>query len=91
MGETTALTPFPSPRYRLVSLSEEPPPVSAFTFPPPPPSPEAEALREEVRDFLKTELAHRKPVERAESWTGMDEGFSRAMGAKGWIGMTWPK
>jgi alkylation response protein AidB-like acyl-CoA dehydrogenase len=65
--------------------------VSAFTFPPPPPSPEAEALRQEVRDFLKTTLADRKPVERAESWTGLDPEFSRAMGKKGWIGMTWPK
>jgi alkylation response protein AidB-like acyl-CoA dehydrogenase len=65
--------------------------VSAFTFAPPPPSPEAEALRQEVRAFLKTELALRKPVERAESWTGLDPAFSRAMGARGWIGMTWPK
>jgi hypothetical protein len=65
--------------------------VSAFVFPPPPQSPEAEALRQEVRDFLKTELAARQPVERAESWTGHDEAFSRAMGKRGWIGMTWPK
>jgi alkylation response protein AidB-like acyl-CoA dehydrogenase len=65
--------------------------VSAFTFPPPPPCPEAEALRQEVRGFLRTELAARKPVERAESWTGLDPEFSRAMGKRGWIGMTWPK
>jgi alkylation response protein AidB-like acyl-CoA dehydrogenase len=65
--------------------------VPAFNFPPPPPSPEAEALRQEVRAFLKTELAARKPVERAESWTGLDPAFSRAMGSRGWIGMTWPK
>ena len=65
--------------------------MSAFTFPPPPPSPEAEALRQEVRDFLKTELAGREPVERAESWTGLDPEFSKAMGNRGWIGMTWPK
>jgi alkylation response protein AidB-like acyl-CoA dehydrogenase len=66
-------------------------PVNAFTFPPPPPSPEAEALRLEVRDFLLVELADRKPVEKAESWTGMDADFSRKMGQRGWIGMTWPK
>lgn len=65
--------------------------MSAFAFPPPPPSPEAEALRQEVRDFLKTALATRKPVEKAESWTGLDPEFSKAMGARGWIGMTWPK
>ncbi len=65
--------------------------MNAFTFPPPPPSPAAEALRAEVRDFLATELASRTPVQRSESWTGLDAGFSRAMGARGWIGMTWPK
>ena len=65
--------------------------MSAFRFPPPPPSPEAEALRQEVRAFLTTTLASRAPVERAESWTGLDPAFSRAMGKKGWIGMTWPK
>jgi len=65
--------------------------VNAFNFPPPPRCPEAEALRRDVRDFLAAELADRKPVERAESWTGMDADFSRKMGQRGWIGMTWPK
>jgi alkylation response protein AidB-like acyl-CoA dehydrogenase len=65
--------------------------VNAFTFPPPPPCPEAEALRLEVRDFLQIALADRKPVAKAESWTGMDATFSRKMGQRGWIGMTWPK
>ena len=65
--------------------------MNAFTFPPPPPSPAAEALRAEVRDFLKTALADRKPVERAESWTGLDPAFSRELGRRGWLGMTWPK
>lgn len=65
--------------------------MNAFSFPPPPPSPQAEALRLEVRDFLRTELATRKPVEKAESWTGMDADFSRKMGQRGWIGMNWPK
>jgi alkylation response protein AidB-like acyl-CoA dehydrogenase len=65
--------------------------VNAFTFPPPPPCPEAEALRLEVRDFLQIALADRKPVAKAESWTGMDAAFSRKMGQRGWIGMTWPK
>ncbi len=65
--------------------------MNAFTFPPPPPSPEAEALRAEVRDFLRVELAGRKPVEKAESWTGMDAAFSRSIGQRSWIGMTWPR
>ena len=54
--------------------------MNAFIFPAPPPCPESEALRLEVRDFLKTALADRKPVERAESWTGMDADFSRQDG-----------
>ncbi len=65
--------------------------MNVFSFPPPPPCAEAETLRHEVRDFLRVELATRKPVERAESWTGMDHDFSRKMGQRGWIGMTWPK
>ncbi len=65
--------------------------MNAFSFPPPPPCPAAEALRQEIRGFLTTALADRRPVQKAESWTGMDADFSRAMGRRGWIGMTWPK
>nr|WP_294528662.1 acyl-CoA dehydrogenase family protein [uncultured Rhodopila sp.] len=65
--------------------------MNAFSFPPPPPSPGAEALRDEVRAFLATALAERTPVQRAESWTGIDPEFSRKLGRRGWIGMTWPK
>ncbi|WEK43129.1 MAG: acyl-CoA dehydrogenase family protein [Candidatus Sphingomonas colombiensis] len=65
--------------------------MSGFRFPTPPHSPAAEALRGEVRAFLTDELAKRPPVARAESWSGFDRDFSRAMGAKGWLGMTWPK
>jgi len=65
--------------------------VNAFSFPPPPPSPEAETLRAEVRDFIGSALADRRAVRKAESWTGLDADFSRKMGQRGWIGMTWPK
>jgi acyl-CoA dehydrogenase len=50
-----------------------------------------EALRTEVRAFLAEELADYPPVRRAESWVGADEAFSRKLGARGWIGMTWPR
>jgi len=53
--------------------------------------PEAEALRKEVRIFLRETLGDRPPVYRAGSWAGFDPAFSRQMGARGWIGMTWPK
>ena len=65
--------------------------MSAFAFPAPPACPEAETLRQEVRAFLADALRDRPPLARAESWTGHDIAFSRAMGARGWIGMTWPK
>lgn len=49
------------------------------------------ALREEVRDFLSDALPPGYgPARRARSWTGFDAGFSRKLGAKGWIGMTLP-
>jgi alkylation response protein AidB-like acyl-CoA dehydrogenase len=66
--------------------------MQALTFTtPPPPDPAAEALRQEVRDFLATELRDRPASARAESWSGNDPAFSRKMGTRGWIGMTWPK
>ncbi len=58
---------------------------------PPPASEAAESLRAEVRDFLADELADRSAQERAASWGGNDPAFSRKMGARGWIGMMWPK
>jgi hypothetical protein len=58
---------------------------------PPPPDEETEALRLEVRAFLADELAGVSPVEKAQSWSGFDPGFSRKVGQRGWIGMTWPK
>lgn len=52
---------------------------------------ETEGLREEIRAFLAEELPKIPKVTRAQTWSGSDAGFSRKMGAKGWIGMTWPK
>jgi len=52
---------------------------------------ETEGLREEIRAFLAEELKHVPKVTRAQTWSGSDTEFSRKMGAKGWIGMTWPK
>lgn len=65
--------------------------MNAFTFPPPPPRPEAERLRQEVRDFLAETIADRPALAHAESWNGLDPEFSRALGQRGWLGMTWPR
>ena len=48
-------------------------------------------LREDVRAFLDVELKSLSPVDRAKSWFGFDPDFSRKLGARAWIGMTWPK
>jgi alkylation response protein AidB-like acyl-CoA dehydrogenase len=65
--------------------------MHALSFATPPHSPQAEALRSEVRAFLSKEIADRTPQQRGRSWGGFDAEFSRKMGARGWIGMTWPK
>ncbi|MBO3273814.1 acyl-CoA dehydrogenase family protein [Pseudomonas schmalbachii] len=51
----------------------------------------AEALRAEVREFLAETLKDYPAAERAKSWNGVSEEFSRKLGARGWLGMTWPK
>ncbi|MFC6886247.1 MULTISPECIES: acyl-CoA dehydrogenase family protein [Actinomadura] len=50
--------------------------------------PEAGALRDEVREFL----AGASFTPRCDSWlTGADPAFSRALGERGWLGMTLPE
>ncbi|OGB08621.1 MAG: acyl-CoA dehydrogenase [Burkholderiales bacterium RIFCSPHIGHO2_12_FULL_69_20] len=53
--------------------------------------PECEALRAEVRAFLAEEMPAVTPLRRNRNWTGADAAFSRKMGERGWLGMTWPK
>jgi alkylation response protein AidB-like acyl-CoA dehydrogenase len=65
--------------------------MGTFNFEPLELPPETRVLREELRAFLREELAQATPRERARSWSGYDTGFSRRLGAKGWIGMTWPR
>ena len=66
-------------------------PNSLLAFPRLPVSSAAEALRGDVRAFLAREIADRPAVRRADSWSGYDPAFSRAIGRQGWLGMTWPK
>ncbi|TWB25653.1 acyl-CoA dehydrogenase family protein [Nitrospirillum bahiense] len=65
--------------------------MSHFAFPPPILPPGADDLRAEVREFLAEELAGRPASQRIKSWSGFDADFSRKLGQRGWIGMTWPK
>jgi len=53
--------------------------------------PADEALRPAIREFLREALAEMPPERRARSWMGFDAGFSRALAARGWLGLTFPK
>lgn len=50
-----------------------------------------EALRAEVRAFLREATQDIPAHIRARSWGGYNTAFSRKLGAKGWIGVTLPK
>ena len=65
--------------------------IDQLRFDPPPPFPEGEVLRGEVRAFIAEHLPERAITKGVGSWGGYDREFSRKMGARGWIGMTWPK
>jgi acyl-CoA dehydrogenase len=53
--------------------------------------PACEALRTEVRAFLAEAMADIPSAPRNRNWSGVSAEFSRQMGARGWIGMTWPR
>jgi alkylation response protein AidB-like acyl-CoA dehydrogenase len=56
------------------------------------PSPEQEKLRAEVREFLRKDPAVGERPFPEDGWiAGFDPAFSRRLGARGWIGLTWPK
>lgn len=53
---------------------------------------DAEKLRFEVREFLEEELSAGTFQPRCDSWLGSYSAeFSKKLGDKGWLGMTWPK
>lgn len=63
-----------------------------FAFPRVEFAPEHHALRNELREFLAEQKAAGKFTPAADCWvSAASPEFSRAMGARGWLGMTWPK
>lgn len=55
-------------------------------------APALRRLRDEVREFLAEQRATGAFTPTADSWlTAWDEDFSRALGARGWLGMTLPQ
>lgn len=63
----------------------------SFKFEPIALPPEAQALRAEVRQFLREEIDRGTFTPGAERKSSYSPEFSRRVGARGWIGMTWPK
>jgi hypothetical protein len=52
----------------------------------------AEKLREEVREFLEKEKAAGTFTPKSDSWLCSHSAeFSRKLGERGWLGLTWPK
>ncbi|HMN79094.1 MAG TPA: acyl-CoA dehydrogenase family protein [Burkholderiaceae bacterium] len=50
------------------------------------------ALRREVRAFVREELERGGFEPQCDSWLrGADRAFSRRLGERGWLGMTWPR
>jgi alkylation response protein AidB-like acyl-CoA dehydrogenase len=65
---------------------------SSLTLAPAPPSEAAEEVRTQVREFLAEELAAGTFTTHVDTWlSGVDPSFSRKLGERGWLGMTWPK
>lgn len=53
---------------------------------------ETENLRREIRQFIKEEINSGFIEPKCDCWlSGFSADFSKKMGERGWIGMTWPK
>ena len=55
-------------------------------------TPKQGALRDEVREFLQQALLPESERDLEDTWmVGFSKEFSAALGARGWIGYTWPR
>jgi hypothetical protein len=52
---------------------------------------DAEGIRADVRAFLAETLPPLPAAGKARTWTGWDTEFSRALAARGWVGLTMPR
>lgn len=85
----TATAPNDSRDYRPQVPTEIIP--CGLDFPPFQLPPDAEALRTDVRAFLKETLPTIRGGDRHKTWLSFSPEFSRKLGERGWIGITWPK
>jgi alkylation response protein AidB-like acyl-CoA dehydrogenase len=65
---------------------------NSLALAPAPRSEAAERVRAEVREFLAAELAAGTFTTHVDTWlAGVDPAFSKKLGERGWLGMTWPR
>ncbi len=64
--------------------------IRGFEFPTPELPPGIEALRADVRGFLEAEFAAGSWAPQSNFMAGFSAEFSQKLGARGWLGMTWP-
>ena len=70
----------------------KPEPIEGVHFPPVELPETTEELRAEVRKFISDELTAGTFSPRCDAWLGeYSPEFSRKLGERGWLGMTWPK
>ena len=65
--------------------------MPTFSFDPVVLPPHIPQFRAEIRDFLQRQMPATPAEKKANSWAVCDAAFSRKLGARGWIGMVWPK
>ena len=65
--------------------------LQALRFPQPDLPPAGESLRREVRAFLAEEMPRTREPHNSDFGASWSPEFSRKLGERGWIGMTWPK
>jgi alkylation response protein AidB-like acyl-CoA dehydrogenase len=65
--------------------------MNALAFEPVSLPPGIQAWRQEVREFIAPRVASLPAEKRANAWAVFDAAFSRELGARGWIGLTWPR
>src|SRR6218665_2843650 len=66
-------------------------PQAIKNLPPPHPPAGEGGLRPQVRSFPAQAIKDLPPHQRARSWGGHDAAFSRALGQRGWLGITLPR
>lgn len=66
-------------------------PVEALRFKVPTLDESVAHLQQEVRDFVEDNLAGDVVSRGIDCWSERSPDFSRKLGARGWLGMTWPK